>query len=479
MKQPLTTLLLIICMLFGSYSCEESTTLDQIQDELTTPDQEEEENEEEEDKNEEQEQEDNEGDSEEEDNNEDNEDNEEEEEEREPGLYTLTLFEPFSTADGYPVLEINPTVVENSALIVDVVEDYGAAGDGVTDDSSALQSAIEFVTSNTDGGIVYMPLGNYRLHDIELKSNVHLHVEAGSVISMEPSSSNTKLFLLGFYTYVNNVAIRGVNGRFTIDLTGMTGKPRTIRLNSVHNFLISDIDIKSNMVEFPVIGFGADSDSDPDIFGPTQGVIKNCSAYDCHYGYGLVQVQCANKVYFEELYGEGGVVLRFETGEDSMNEKQFGGVFDCRGQNISGINGNATVMISPHSMKNGVVQVDGITANSMGIGVRLDNGYEMTVNEGESDQYILPAGYYSDGCYISNVDATFGWDAQVKTKHLKYMPEWLLEYVPDPYSGTICQPSPSVCAILNVPNYNIGILGDITATGYTNEAIVSEEAARE
>ncbi len=447
-------------LLLGAYSCSEDTTSDSL-DEQTDDKEEEGDNSE------------NEGD-------EPSPEEESDKEDSASGMVVLDLIDPFPTIDGYPTLEINPVLVQNNDFVVDIVEIFGAKGDGVTDDSSALQSAIDFVASSSNGGIVYMPLGEYILHDISLKSNVHLHVEAGSKVMMPASDSNTQLFNLGEESFINNVAIRGVNGRFTIDLVGMTGSPRTFRLKSVHNFLISDIDIQDYLIEFPMIGLGPDASLDPDIFGPTQGIIRNCSSFNAHYGYGLIQVQCAKKVYFENLYGEGGVVLRFETGEDVMNQNQFGGVIDCRGQDISGLNGNATVMISPHAMQDGIVQVDGITAVSMGIGVRVDGGYDYTYTDSDGTEVTLPAGTYTEGSYISNINCTFGYDAQIKSKHFQYMPEELLDDVPEePYYKTIYQPAPSVCAILYLPNYPLGVLGEVVATGYLNDAIVTEAAERQ
>ncbi len=55
------------------------------------------------------------------------------------------------------------------------VRDFGATGDGVTLDTSAIQSAIDACT-NLGGGTVYLPSGKYLTGTITLKDNVTLHV---------------------------------------------------------------------------------------------------------------------------------------------------------------------------------------------------------------------------------------------------------------------------------------------------------------
>ena len=43
------------------------------------------------------------------------------------------------------------------------VLDYGATGDGVTDDTVAIQNVINVVEASTNGGVVYMPAGKYKI----------------------------------------------------------------------------------------------------------------------------------------------------------------------------------------------------------------------------------------------------------------------------------------------------------------------------
>jgi len=61
------------------------------------------------------------------------------------------------------------------------VRTYGAAGDGKTLDTKAVNSAIE-AASAAGGGIVVLPAGSYLCFSIHLQSNVNLHLLQGSAI---------------------------------------------------------------------------------------------------------------------------------------------------------------------------------------------------------------------------------------------------------------------------------------------------------
>src|SRR4051812_39932886 len=65
------------------------------------------------------------------------------------------------------------------------VRDFGAAGDGKTLDTAAVQSAIDQCHRDR-GGTVLIPGGDFVVGTIELKSNVTLHLAAGGKLQGSP-----------------------------------------------------------------------------------------------------------------------------------------------------------------------------------------------------------------------------------------------------------------------------------------------------
>lgn len=65
------------------------------------------------------------------------------------------------------------------------VEDYGAAGDGVTLCTEALQKAIDELSAQ-GGGRVVVPQGVWLTGPIELKSGIDLHIEKNAIVFFSP-----------------------------------------------------------------------------------------------------------------------------------------------------------------------------------------------------------------------------------------------------------------------------------------------------
>ena len=61
------------------------------------------------------------------------------------------------------------------------VQEYGAKGDGTTNDTEAIDAAIDAAAKN-GGGTVFFPAGDYLSYTIHLQSNITLHLDSGAVL---------------------------------------------------------------------------------------------------------------------------------------------------------------------------------------------------------------------------------------------------------------------------------------------------------
>lgn len=90
---------------------------------------------------------------------------------------------------------------------------YNAAGDGVANDRTAIQAAIDAVAA-LGGGTVYLPAGIYRItQGLNLKSNVHLRgAGAGSIIRPQ-AGSMTAQTLAGIAVFASIAMVGVVNAK--------------------------------------------------------------------------------------------------------------------------------------------------------------------------------------------------------------------------------------------------------------------------
>lgn len=305
-----------------------------------------------------------------------------------------------------------------------LVKDYGVDNDFATNDSEQLQKAINTI-SNKGGGKLIVPKGNYTFSDIKMKSNVHIVFDSEAIIRpsiREEVKKNFQMFSFGFKAdVVENFSLTSSNPNknYTIDLTHTNNYNVTVfAVRNVDNFMFSNVLIEDVQTKFSSFTLGV-TDYKGNHFFPRNGVIKNATTTNADYGYGLIQSQAAKNVYFKNIGGQGGVTLRLETGETKMNNLQIGGNHDILVKNVECHDGNAALMISPHSMQNGIVTVDGVTAVNCGFGIRIGGGY---VAKKYKQDIGLKAGTYDSRSSIKNVTVTFGRTAQVKPKHMMYIP---------------------------------------------------------
>lgn len=306
----------------------------------------------------------------------------------------------------------------------DAVEFYGLKSDVGTDQSFILQYAIDDV-SRSGGGRLIIPEGEYSFINVHLKSDVHVLVSKDAVLKpyYHSGEKNAAMFIFSSEeehdgAYISNCSIRGLDGSFTVDYSflkpGEHSRIRFALVRLVKNFLIADVEIKDNFTTFcgislvPATASGADEWF---LSRPTDGEIRNCSIENADSGYGLCQLHGAQSVYFENLYAEGGVTLRLETGAGA----DYNGIYDIKARKVVNERGRAALMMNPHCAHNGKVMVDGVLSRSSSFCLLFHDGF---IDRKHKDDPDAEPGTFADGCIVSNAHAVFGTDAQVDLKEV-------------------------------------------------------------
>ncbi|MDZ8117069.1 glycosyl hydrolase family 28-related protein [Pontiella agarivorans] len=326
-------------------------------------------------------------------------------------IITATVCTMLSPAMAQSVADFYTETWENG-VTRNVVEDYNADGTDALDDSAAFQRAIDELTQKKNGGKLMVPTGTYYLYKVALKSNVHLAFEKDVVL--RPLPRGGFLFTAGMGNdTVENVSFRGIDGKVTADFREMSPdtKVTVINLQNVDNFLIRNMRTLDNFTVHSSIRMNV-ADTDQGARFARNGFVSDIDNTNAHVGYGTIQVNAGKNILFQNISGSGGVQLRLESGANFKGEIE-GSIFDIVGRNISGSNGNAVVMISPHCRKNGLVDIDGVTSHSSVHAVRVDIG--------DTKNGPTP-GYFDSNSRVSNVKAFYGTTAQLKHGHFRWIP---------------------------------------------------------
>lgn len=165
------------------------------------------------------------------------------------------------------VYDVNGNEISGSSSSLYVnVKDFGAKGNGMTDDASAIQSAVDSV--KTTGGTIYFPCGVYVVNSpIRFYSNQHFLFDMKA--SMKGGSSSVTGLLIGYvdsttggYDGLQNIIIEG--GSFERGSGSLT--MTMIAFSHAKNVIIRNARLK-----------GAHSWHDLELNSTQYGVIENCT----------------------------------------------------------------------------------------------------------------------------------------------------------------------------------------------------------
>lgn len=167
------------------------------------------------------------------------------------------------------IYNVQGAIISNDIPVVNVKE-YGAVGDGLTDDTQSIQLAINSV--NTLGGVVYFPGGIYMINDSVLfYSNQTLFFENGATLKQGSGIDNILMTYcgdsVGVYDGTHDCLIYGATfdgGAFTTNNTlvgtihskniifencvfkNAYGKWHNIEINSSYNVKIINCDFEGS-----------------------------------------------------------------------------------------------------------------------------------------------------------------------------------------------------------------------------------------
>ncbi|WP_446050059.1 hypothetical protein [Zobellia laminariae] len=304
--------------------------------------------------------------------------------------------------------------------------------------SQLIQDAIDEIEQK-GGGILTIEAGNNNIYiineEIRIKSNVHIKVNP-NVIFKSTSPRKIAFFSAGKYEpqRVTNFSLTSTDAKkyFTFDfLNRPAGKKITTKaltLGGVQNFKVSNFIINDNSTPHSGITVNLLEVSKKKYLFAKDGIIENIKITNSHYGYGLVQCQAAENVLYRNLIGEGGATLRLETGaigKPYLADKSII-INNVYGKNIVCKNGQAAVTLSPHTIKNGKVFIDDLTADSCEAGAIVAAGFLSAKKEQRDKKGNAinghTYGYFDANSVISNLKVIYGTNAQLRPSRRPFVP---------------------------------------------------------
>ncbi|WP_111709812.1 hypothetical protein [Lutibacter citreus] len=305
--------------------------------------------------------------------------------------------------------------------------EYNVDNDFSTDDSEKLQKAIDKL-SDAGGGKIVIPEGNYSFNEVSLKKDVHIEIDKDAVLRPFAALGKKALLMFSFTSTNKNVPLRNTgiyctNGKFTVDLNYVRPLGRGFRFcifKNADGFLVSDVSILDNHTQFSAFVFNGETINNR-AYGPKNGVLKNANTTNSDYGYGLIQMQLGKNIFYSNISGIGGATLRLEPHNKNLRTLDAVNVIDnIVARNVRCTEGNAAIMLSPHFMANGIVDLRDITSVRCGAAVRIEGGF---ISKDEKAYGITSIGSFDSRSIIRDVKVTYAeTGAQVKPKHYRYLP---------------------------------------------------------
>lgn len=385
-------------------------------------------------------------------------------------LTILLLLSPMAQArDAKPPGALVSYVVADSYLYPKLTIEMGSAEYPVRsqDDSPMFQKAIDAVHA-AGGGHVVVPPSEYRIMDIQMRSDVHVICKNGVIFHPSGRAGKNKgvsVFNFGMEDAITNASLIGGEAGTVFDFTGMTRDLRAVTVGECDNFRVANLAINDNQTKFSSITLTWIGARDGVAQSARNGLIENITANNAHYGYGAIQAYSGENLTFRNIKSGGGVAVRLETGLIRMNRAQIGGLFNILVEGAVSTNGQAALMLQPHTMKEGAVVARNISSDGSEFAVLIEKGFVSKERYGSQSE-LTPGSFKS--VTIDGVNAVYR-DGPIVTRyvHFKYYPK---ELHPQIHPGSGKEDSalgPSIAAVANMADARTEVsITNVTAKGF-------------
>jgi hypothetical protein len=265
---------------------------------------------------------------------------------------TVRLRQPVGAVLIAPTAHTLTIVDDDRKSLVDVRRDFGAKGDGLTDDTAAMQKAIDTVHAR-GGGVILFPRGVFMVTSVMLRDGITYQGEAAVIKRPARQSRSARTFTTHYAGDADSqpLVIKGL----TFDGNGQEQGPyRNYELEQAHLlFLYSDPSAPGRLVAFVEDCVFRNAVADGiSVYTDVVATVYRCRAQDVFRG-GFVLTGGNSRVTVRELVTSG---KRDPTGIDiEVDGRGFGNTLkvDVRLDELRLLDGDFDVAVSEGSTVTG------------------------------------------------------------------------------------------------------------------------------
>lgn len=217
--------------------------------------------------------------------------------------------------------------IDNHGGIINV-KNYGAKGDGVTDDAVAIQAACDVAV--VKGFAIFFPAGTYQIGaKITITGSPRIYMFGCGGSSIINHTAGSSLFSINFASTTNGIVmikdlnLRGTGAGNALYIVGDT--------NATDSVLFTGLKIENFSVGIYLVTLQGNTDNP---------CIANCQFYDCNYGIRMTQTHDCTVTGCQIASCNYGVVAE----NNSVNICIASNNFD--GNNITGISNGAAIVLN-------------------------------------------------------------------------------------------------------------------------------------